>query len=120
MQLYLMAPTISALLVVLTAAFFHSPAHFIFLPQTKGTNADIPRWRKSLFVRVPLILPPSLKTRARLQLFVGLTLAERVFLHCGSHIESVISSATQWPLLGETQYHLRKKKRGDPVGGAEE
>lgn len=38
---------------VLTAAFFlfffRSPAHFIFLPQTKGRDAGIPRWRTSLF-----------------------------------------------------------------------
>lgn len=67
-------------------------------------------------VRVPLILPPSLKTRARLQLFVGLTLAESVSLHCGCHIESVISSATQWPLLGENTISSPEGERGGGAG----
>lgn len=35
------------------------------------------------------------------------------------HIESVISSATQWPLLGETQYHHQKGKRGGRRGPGE-
>lgn len=46
----------------------------------------------------PLIPPPSLKTRARVGLFVGLTLAESLSLR--HHAESLNSSATQWPLLG--------------------
>lgn len=81
MQLYLMAPTISALLAVLTAAFFSLSSSLYFPTSNKRRRRRQTALAKIALVGVPLILPPPLKTRAHLQLFVGPTLAESVSLH---------------------------------------
>lgn len=106
---------------VLTAAFFlfFSLSCSLYFPRSNKRQgrrhtslANI-----ALSSASPLIPPPSLKTRARLGLFVGLTLAESLSLHRGRHTESLNSSATQWPLLGgKHNINPRKGREGAAQG----